>query len=221
MQGLYRSAAAGLGQVRNNDEVTTFELPTERVWLTDTTALMLRTVGLLADDAFATQTPLPEWTIGHVVAHLHFNAVAIQRLVTWARTGVETPMYASTTQRNADIALGATLPPSEMKRLVVSSSAELDDAFDSLAPEMWTNLVVTAQGRTVPATELVWMRVREVMVHTIDLDPEVLFSDMPADAVTKLVNEITARRLSLHEGPSLAAVLTGRTAAGAPLGPWL
>jgi uncharacterized protein (TIGR03083 family) len=221
MQGLYRSAAAALGQVRNNDEVTTYELPTERVWLTDTTALMLRTVGLLADDAFATQTPLPEWMIGHVVAHLHFNAVAIQRLVTWARTGVETPMYASTTQRNIDIALGATLPPSELKRLVVSSSDELDDAFDSLAPEMWTNLVVTAQSRTVPATELVWMRVREVMVHTIDLDPKVSFADMPVGAVTKLVNEITARRLGLHEGPSLAAVLTGRTAAGAPLGPWL
>lgn len=34
----------------------------------------------------------------------------------------------------------------------------------------WTHEVRTAQGRTVPASETVWMRTREVWVHAVDLD---------------------------------------------------
>jgi fumarylacetoacetase len=40
----------------------------------------------------------------HLVAHLALNAGALGNLVAWARTGVESPMYASAEQRAADIA---------------------------------------------------------------------------------------------------------------------
>jgi maleylpyruvate isomerase len=192
-----------------------------RTWLDDSTAIMLRAVDELDDSAFASPSSLTNWTIGHVVAHLHFNAEAISRLATWARTGVETPMYSSTTQRAADIEAGAALAPAQLRRLVHSSTTALHEAFDTLTPQMWENKVVTAQGRTVPATEMVWMRVREVAVHAIDLGAGITFADLPADAVAKLVNEITAKRLASGEGPALAALLTGRTTAGPALGAWL
>jgi uncharacterized protein (TIGR03083 family) len=192
-----------------------------RTWLDDATRLMLRAVDSLHDDAFASPTALPGWTVAHIVAHLHFNAEAIARLVQWARTGIETPMYSSIAQRNADIEAGAVLPVAELRRLLHASAGALDDAFDSLAPPQWEHVVVTAQGRTVPATELVWMRFREVAVHGIDLGGGITFVDLPGEAVAKLVDEIAAKRLAAGEAPALAAWLTGRINAGPVLGPWL
>jgi maleylpyruvate isomerase len=194
-----------------------------RVWLDEATALMLGAVDGVADSAFASPSSLPGWTVGHVVAHLHYNAEAIGRLAQWARTGIETPMYPSQAHRNADIEAGSRLAPAELRRLVYASAKALADAFDALTPPMWAHMIVTAQGRTVPATELLWMRFREVAVHGIDLGVGFGFgfADLPSDAVAKLVDEIVAKRLSAGEGPALAAWLTGRTTAGPSLGPWL
>jgi uncharacterized protein (TIGR03083 family) len=193
-----------------------------RAWLDDATEVMLRVVDELHDDAFAAPSALPGWTVAHVVAHLHFNAEAIGRLTTWARTGIETPMYSSVAQRNDDIEAGSLLPPSELHHLVRASAQMLKDSFDALTPQMWVNTVVTAQGRTVPATELVWMRFREVAIHTIDISSGGIgFADFPSESVTKLTNEIVAKRLAAGEGNALAAWLTGRVKAGPPLAPWL
>jgi maleylpyruvate isomerase len=130
-------------------------------------------------------------------------------------------MYSSGTQRTGDIKTGSSLPPHELRSLVRRSARELAASFDSLTPAMWEHKVVTAQGRTVPASELVWMRFREVAVHAIDLDTGISFGDLPPEAVAKLVHEIVTKRLGSGEGPGLAAWLTGRKAAGPPLGPWL
>lgn len=192
-----------------------------RAWVDDATVLMLSAVDGLDDATFASPSSLPKWTVGHVVAHLHLNAEAIGRLATWARTGIETPMYTSMAQRNGDIETGSVLVPAELRRLVHASATALAEAFDALTPEMWAHEVVTAQGRTVPATELLWMRFREVAIHGIDLGTWITFADLPPEAVAKLVHEIVAKRLGAGEGPALVAWLTGRTAAGPPLGPWL
>jgi maleylpyruvate isomerase len=192
-----------------------------REWLQAADKLTLAAVEQLEDDAFSRASTLPDWTVSHVVAHLHGNALALERLATWAQTGIETPMYASATQRVADIESTAKLSPANLRTLVASSARALDASFDVLTPDMWSHIVVTAQGRTVPATELIWMRLREVMVHGIDLGTGLTFADFPADAVVKLVHEILAKRIGSGEGPALAAILTGRPFAGPGLGPWL
>jgi maleylpyruvate isomerase len=192
-----------------------------RAWLDDVTVRMLRAVDHLDDASFASPSTLPNWTIAHIVAHLHLNAEAISRLVTWARTGVETQMYSSPDQRSTDIESASSLPPTELRRLVRVSTAEMTVSFDALTPAMWEHKVITAQGRTVPATELIWMRFREVAVHSIDLGTGISFTDLPPAAVAKLVEEIVAKRLGTGEAAALAAWLTGRINAGPPLGPWL
>jgi maleylpyruvate isomerase len=50
--------------------------------------------------------------------------------------------------------------------------------------------VRTAQGRTVPASEVPWMRSREVWVHAVDLDAGVAFADVPADVLAALVDDV-------------------------------
>jgi uncharacterized protein (TIGR03083 family) len=182
---------------------------------------MLRAVDGVDDNTFASPSALPGWTVAHVVAHLHFNAEAIGRLSTWARTGIETRMYSSVAQRNDNIEAGSLLAPSELRQLLHSSTSALTDSFDALTTQTWANTVVTAQGRTVPATELVWMRFREVAIHTIDIGGDIGFADFPSEALAKLTNEIVAKRLAAGEGHALAAWLTGRPKAGPPLGPWL
>jgi maleylpyruvate isomerase len=193
----------------------------ERAWLDTANATMLQAIDRLDDAAFLLPSTLPNWTNAHIVAHLYFNAQAIGRLAAWARTGVETPMYSSQAQRSDDIETGSLLPPAELRRLLVASTVELTASFDALTPGMWVHTVVTAQGRTVPASELVWMRFREVAVHGIDLGTGLSFADFPPAAVSKLVHEIVAKRLAAGEGPTLAAMLTSRTDAGPALGAWL
>lgn len=193
----------------------------ERSWLDAANALTLRAVDGLDDAGFASQSTLPNWTNAHIVAHLNFNAQAIGRLAAWARTGRETPMYSSQVQRGTDIEAGSVLPPAELRRSLVASTEELTASFDALTSAMWDSEVVTAQGRTVPASELVWMRFREVAVHGIDLGTGLTFADFPPEAVRKLVHEIVAKRLAAGEGAALAAMLTGRTDVGPALGAWL
>ena len=192
-----------------------------REWLTDATALFLDGVDKLSDTDLDAPTGLPGWTRRHVVAHVHFNALALGRLVSWAATGTENRMYPSMERRNAEIAEGAALPAADLRRLVHASAEELAAALDALPTEAWTHEVVTAQGRTIAATEIPWMRAKEMAVHAVDLGAGTTFADLPDDLVTALLTDVVTKRVAGGEGAGLAAWLTGRTAGAPALGPWL
>lgn len=192
-----------------------------RDWMDEGTRLVLDAIGKLADDEFDAPTLLPGWTRRHLVAHLHYNAEALRRLVSWARTGVEARMYESAEQRAAEIEEGATLPVAELRRRVRESADALAADLDALPADAWSHQVVTAQGRTVPATEIVWMRTREVAVHAVDLATGTGFEDLPDDLVQALVEDALKRRLAQGQGPALARWLTGRASQAPDLGPWL
>jgi maleylpyruvate isomerase len=192
-----------------------------REWLTDATALFLDGVDKLSDADLDAPTGLPGWTRRHVVAHVHFNALALGRLVSWAATGTENRMYPSMERRNAEIAEGAALPAADLRRLVHASAEELVAALDALPTEAWTHEVVTAQGRTIAATEIPWMRAKEMAVHAVDLGAGTTFADLPDDLVTALLADVVTKRVAGGEGAGLAAWLTGRTVEAPALGPWL
>ncbi len=192
-----------------------------RAWLEQGTALFRGTVDRLSDTDFDRPTSLPGWTRRHVIAHVHYNAEALQRLLHWARTGERTPMYSDGQQRAAEIESGASLPTAELRRLVHASAQNLAADLDALPETAWNNQVVTAQGRTVPASELVWMRTREVAVHAIDLDAGVEFADLPHELNAALVADIVRKRTGGPEAAALAAWLSGRASQAPALGPWL
>ena len=57
--------------------------------------------------------------------------------------------------------------------------ARLDFAWHDASEAAWSVEVKTAQGRTVPASETLWMRTREVWIHAVALDVRATFSDIP------------------------------------------
>jgi maleylpyruvate isomerase len=134
---------------------------------------------------------LPGWTRRHVTAHIGYNARAIARLIEWAATGVETPMYASTEIRDHEINFGATLPPIALRHLFDHSAVHLNVEWRDLPADAWHHKVKTAQGRIVPAEETVWMRTREVWTHAVDLDIGATFADIPATVLERLLKDIT------------------------------
>lgn len=164
--------------------------------------------------AFAAPSGLPGWTRRHVAAHLAANADAVGNLVHWAASGEPTPMYSSPEQRSADIEAGSARPGDELVAWFDASAARLADAMAALTPTQWAAEVVTAQGRTVPASETPWMRSREVMVHAVDLGTGTTFAHLPADFLEALVEDVVAKRGDVPEIDApldqRAAWLTGR-----------
>src|ERR1041384_868904 len=71
------------------------------------TDLLTEAVADLDEQNGKAPTALPGWTRAHVLSHLARNADALVNLLTWARTGIEHPMYASKADRDADIEEGA------------------------------------------------------------------------------------------------------------------
>src|SRR5690625_2550856 len=69
-------------------------------WARGGTAYFARKLNELTDAELFRPSLLPGWTRAALIAHVGYNARALTRLCEWARTGVETPMYASTAQRN-------------------------------------------------------------------------------------------------------------------------
>ena len=122
---------------------------TARTWMDDGTKLFLGTLAAIGDGDLDRPTALPDWTGRHLVAHVHYNAMALLRLTRWAATGQESRMYASSGQRSSEIEDGATRPAAELRDLVQRSAADLEVALDGLPDEAWHASVVTAQGRVV------------------------------------------------------------------------
>ncbi|TDD02872.1 maleylpyruvate isomerase family mycothiol-dependent enzyme [Nonomuraea deserti] len=187
------------------------------------TELFLRTVDSLDDAQLSEPSALPGWNRRHVVAHVHGNAEALRRLVSWAATGVERRMYAGARQRAEEIESISALPAGTLRDLVGQSARDLAADMDRLPEQAWNTLVVTARGRTIPAAEIVWMRTREVTVHAVDLAHGVGFADLPEEINVALIADAldTHARRSGDAAAGLAAWLTGRNAEPPALGPWL
>ena len=177
-----------------------------RPWMRTGTAWCLDSVDRLAAADFDDPAALPAWSRRQLIAHLGRNAQALQRLVHWAATGKPTPMYSSTEQRATDIDAAAEWPVERLRAFVHETAAALDADLDALPADRWAAEVRTAQGRAVPATEIVWMRVREVAVHAVDLGVGIGFGDLPVDLCAALIGDVVARRSAQGDGPALELV---------------
>jgi maleylpyruvate isomerase len=167
------------------------QTPTEVLgWWADGEQHLGTALGRLTDEEFAAPSLLPGWPRQRLLAHVARNADALVNLLSWARTGVETPMYASPEARDAGIDEAAALPPAELRAEVLAATQRLAEAMRGLPADAWSAQVRTAQGRMVPASEVPWMRSREVWVHAVDLDTGVGFADVPEDVLAALVDDV-------------------------------
>ena len=155
-------------------------LEQSRQWMQIGSDLVADALANFDERDFAVESQLPGWTRKHLIAHLAANGDAIVNLIHWAATGEVTPMYSSP-----------------------------DAGMSALTAEQWGFEIVTAQGRTVPASETPWMRSREVMIHAVDLDAGIEFDDLPEEFLRALCDDIVTKRASVA-GPT-AIILVSET----------
>lgn len=172
----------------------TRHLVDSRRWTREGTALFLGSLAGFDDERLDVSSGLPDWSRRQLVAHVAANAKALMNLVSWARTGVVRPMYASPSARQQGIAEGAAKPSAQLLQTAETHARELEEAMEELTAAQWVAEVKTAQGRTVPASEIPWLRAREVFVHTVDLAMGTGFADLPVDFLLCLGDDIVAKR---------------------------
>jgi maleylpyruvate isomerase len=184
----------------------------ELEWITDGTRRLLADLDALDDAALDEPSLLPGWDRRYLLSHVANNAGALRNLLHWARTGEERRMYVSNEQRAADIAAGATAPSAVLRSLVASSAEVLWSDLDGMPLEAWSAPVITAQGLTRLASEVPWMRVRELYVHAVDLDAGARFAGLPPSFLAALLDDIAARRSAVGTSPALALTATDTSA---------
>jgi maleylpyruvate isomerase len=175
-------------------------------WAGDGAAHLRGLMTRMGDDAFAAPSALPDWSRAHVLTHIARNADAMINLLTWAATGITTPAYASTEARNADIEAGSKRSPAEIRDDVIASSDRLAHAVRKLPKEAWTRSITNVQGREIPATDIPWMRAREMWIHAVDLDIGASFADFPPPMLAELLAEVVGAMESKEDCPSLRLV---------------
>jgi maleylpyruvate isomerase len=178
------------------------------------TSRLLDSVRTLDGAGLASTSLCEGWTRGHVVSHLSRNAAAYVNLLTWARTGVETPMYPSRSARDADIEAGAFRPLDEQLADLIATHARFVAAVDEMSPSAWTAEVRFADGTAVPAARIMWSRLCEVEIHHVDLAAGYGPADWPAGFARRLLHENAIPDGVTGPDHSLAAWLIGRSDGG-------
>src|SRR5699024_5502307 len=117
-----------------------------------TTALDLRTLGerfylktldQISPKGMVDASLLPGWSRIHVAMHVVHNAEGFMRLLDWARTGVENPMYPSREARDREIEESAAHTGGEDAIAIAHEVVEeLDDAFAAMGESDWSSRIV-------------------------------------------------------------------------------
>ncbi len=144
--------------------------PTQLELLAAANQRLVLTVDGLDDAAFAHASLLPDWTVGHVLAHLALNGEGLAGSLRGITSGTGAAMYESQEARDRDIAeLGAAVP-SEIRSRVQASTTLFDREVSALPEDQWeVKLDRTPGNPAFRARSTVLMRLREVDIHHADL----------------------------------------------------
>jgi maleylpyruvate isomerase len=163
--------------------------------LAHATANLLGTARGLPDPDLREPSLCAGWTRAHVLTHVARNADGLVNLLTWARTGVETPQYASLEARDADIEAGSARPAAEITADLEAAAGRFAQAVAELPADRWDERVRMRSGREVQASQIPWFRLVEVEIHHVDLDADYTPAHWPPDFVERVLRR-EARRLS-------------------------
>jgi maleylpyruvate isomerase len=183
-------------------------LTTSLAWAGDGAAHLRGLMTRMADAAFPAPSLLPGWSRAHVLTHLARNADAMINLLEWARTGVPTPAYASREQRDHDIETGAGRSAAAIRDDVLRSSDRLAVAVRAMPAAAWSARVGGSGGDTVPASDIPWIRAREMWVHSVDLDVGASLADAPTPMLVALLDDASHSIGATPQCPPVALVAT-------------
>ncbi|MCL1923437.1 MAG: maleylpyruvate isomerase family mycothiol-dependent enzyme [Propionibacteriaceae bacterium] len=144
--------------------------------LTSSTQRLLGDTIGLSDNDWRGPSLLPGWSRAHVSAHLAYHGECLTRMaarlvetqesVTWNCSYADDDLWVKA-QRNS-LALTEDLD---------ESCAAVSKALDSITPALWARTVRTSHGE-LPASAMVLNRINEVVVHHVDMQLGVDFTDL-------------------------------------------
>lgn len=166
------------------------------------------TLDSLGGADWAAPSLLPGWSRAAVVAHLALNGEAFVRVLTGARHGEPSPMYASSAARDADIAALATEPGPAIRDRLEDAEAAILALLPTLPDEAWAGGFPRAPGDADrPTRGVPTMRWRELEIHHADLGCAYGPASWPADFALDLLEA----RLADGVPATLVATDLGRT----------
>ncbi|MFC4121310.1 maleylpyruvate isomerase family mycothiol-dependent enzyme [Nonomuraea zeae] len=204
-------------------------LPALHAELTSATGGLLATAASLSDADIAAPSLLPGWTRGHVLTHVAQSAGSLINLLTWAKTGVKTPQYASYAARAAAIEATAGRPAIAHLAALEQAAARLAAAVRDLPEQAWSALVEPMRPPAHPAWYVLVRRLREIGLHHVDLNAGYGPADWPEPFVRRELHDCracwpyersTVREVVLTRGGEVIATWrdlgTGPAVQGAP-----
>lgn len=163
-------------------------------FLPEATRRLIRTADALPDQAYAEPSGLPDWTRGHVVAHLALNAEALCGALHGIVEGRRVPMYPSQEARDQDVADLATAGPSLLRTRLLGGCTNLADAIDLIPDDGWdTTIDRVPGGRTFTAGDVPGMRLSEVEIHHADLAAGYDHTSWSAEFTVQLLDAMGSR----------------------------
>jgi maleylpyruvate isomerase len=154
--------------------------------ITAETDRLLETVHQLDDDAVRRPSLCPGWTRAHVITHVARNADGLRDVLRAATNGTEGTMYESQARRDADIEAGAGRSAAVLEADLETSDDELLAALADTTPEALERRVTRlrvpdqeSEQTSIPVAKVPAMRLREVVLHHVDLDAGFTLADAP------------------------------------------
>ena len=121
----------------------------------------------LTDSSALADSVLPDWTRGHVLAHLAGVGKALARQVEYALEGRKVDVYdGGRPARDAAITANAGNPAEDLVDAAVAASAMFDRALAKIGPDDWDRSVVYRDGTIADVVRAYW---REIEIHSTDL----------------------------------------------------
>jgi maleylpyruvate isomerase len=155
---------------------------------------------------------LPDWTRGHVVAHVALNAHGYARALRGARTGEPIAVYDSPESRAADIEEQAVGSADDLRAFTQMAALRL--AGELRLMKAGVSVERVPGGTTMDAPGIVESRWREVEIHRADLDLGYTAADWPEAFAAYVLEETATDRagqinLTLHAQDLKKTVLVG------------
>ncbi|GAB5445422.1 DinB family protein [Gymnodinialimonas sp.] len=151
------------------------EAPSEELLLARRgTAYFARLLNGLPDDA------LVENHRALVVARVGYHARGLTRLLTWARTGIETPEHPSEAAREAEVVAGSSLPARALRGLFDHAAIHLDVEWRDLPGPAWDAPLHLLDGTQITARDTPRIRAQLIWAAALDLDAGARATDLPS-----------------------------------------
>jgi maleylpyruvate isomerase len=172
------------------------------------TDMFLATASSLSGDEMAAPSLCEGWSRAHVIAHVASSGRALVNLIDGAVSGGERQFYASHEARSEEIVALAGLPREELLEELRDSARNFAEQAQRLNGELAAP-GVSVDGKDIPATSIVVLRIAEVVVHHHDLDTAWTIEEADPDSLLNAI-EAVVRSLRAKSAPGMTLVTEER-----------